>query len=108
MIRPMGEADISRVIPLYLDYYNGHEGACWTKEQGAAMVKLQAVNDEMHHHFYDRLGYGDVNNLPGYHSLAVKPQLVLRVESAFSDLEARGLLRHGSGRFDFGGFQTHL
>lgn len=63
MIRPMAESDIARVIPLYLDYYNGHEGACWTKEQGAAMVKLQAVIDEMHHHFYGRQGYKDASNL---------------------------------------------
>lgn len=136
MIRPMGEADISRVIPLYLDYYNGHEDACWTEEtagrrirqvvtcqdsfcllmeeegavlgfvmgylqqyddlvayylaeiviradaqgkglggalleelerqlkaKGIRLVQLFSVNDEMHHHFYGRQGYGDANNL---------------------------------------------
>ena len=137
MIRPMAESDIARVIPLYLDYYNNHEDACWTeetaarrirqvvtcqdsfcllmeedegaalgfamgyfhqyddlvaydlaeiviradqqgkgygsallgelerraKEQGAAMVQLEAVNDEMHHHFYGRQGYKDASNL---------------------------------------------
>lgn len=30
---------------------------------GAAMVQLDAVNDERHHRFYGRLGYKDVTNL---------------------------------------------
>lgn len=46
--------------------------------------------------------------LPGHHTLAIEPELVLRVEAAFSDLETRGALHHGSGRFDFGGFQIQL
>lgn len=33
------------------------------KELGAAMVQLKAVNDEMHEHFYGKLGYGDTTNL---------------------------------------------
>ena len=30
---------------------------------GAAMVQLQSVNDEMHSHFYGKLGYRDAKNL---------------------------------------------
>ena len=33
------------------------------KELGAAMVQLEAVNDELHEHFYGKLGYGDATNL---------------------------------------------
>ena len=33
------------------------------KEIGAAMVQLVSVNDEMHEHFYGKLGYGDATNL---------------------------------------------
>lgn len=33
------------------------------KELGAAMVQLEAVNDEFHRHFYGKLGYYDSNNL---------------------------------------------
>jgi len=33
------------------------------KEMGAAMVQLVSVNDEMHEHFYGKLGYGDATNL---------------------------------------------
>lgn len=33
------------------------------KEMGAAMVQLVSVHDEMHEHFYGRLGYGDATNL---------------------------------------------
>lgn len=33
------------------------------KKMGAAMVQLVAVNDEMHEHFYGKLGYGDATNL---------------------------------------------
>lgn len=28
----MEESDIEKVIPLYIDYYNIHEGSCWTHE----------------------------------------------------------------------------
>ena len=30
--RIMTEADIDRVVPLYIDYYNTHEGGGWTPE----------------------------------------------------------------------------
>lgn len=33
------------------------------KEMGAAMVQLEAVNDEMHENFYGKLGYADATNL---------------------------------------------
>ena len=33
------------------------------KELGASMVQLLAVNDEMHRHFYGKLGYKDAANL---------------------------------------------
>lgn len=32
------------------------------KEKSAAMIQLQAVNDEMHEHFYGKLGYKNANN----------------------------------------------
>lgn len=134
--RIMTEADISSVIPLYIDHYNTHDGGEWTektvckrihqvwshedalcliaengngicgfamghfeqyddlkaydlveiviaykyqnqglgtdfmlelerwvKRLGGAMIQLQAVNDEMHNHFYGQLHYQDCNNL---------------------------------------------
>lgn len=33
------------------------------RELGAAMIQLQAVNDEMHNHFYSKLGYYNAENL---------------------------------------------
>lgn len=33
------------------------------KEMGAAMIQLQSVNDELHEHFYGKLGYKDAVNL---------------------------------------------
>ncbi len=32
------------------------------REQGAAVITLDAVKDEMHEHFYGKLGYGDAEN----------------------------------------------
>lgn len=32
------------------------------KNEGAAMIQLKAVNDEMHEHFYGKLKYKDVTN----------------------------------------------
>lgn len=36
---------------------------CQVKEQGASLVQLQSVKDDMHSHFYDKLGYRDARNL---------------------------------------------
>lgn len=33
------------------------------KAKGAMLIQLQAVNDEMHEHFYGKLGYQTANNL---------------------------------------------
>ena len=34
------------------------------RERGAAMIQLQAVNDDMHRHFYgDKLGYKETHSL---------------------------------------------
>ena len=33
------------------------------KEQGGAMIQLQAVNDDMHEHFYGKLNYQTCSNL---------------------------------------------
>lgn len=45
---------------------------------------------------------------PGHHRLDLSPGLVDKIEAAFADLDQRGLLRTGAGRFDFGAFQIHI
>lgn len=133
--RRMTEADIQKIVPFFINYYNTHEEGEWTPEptykrihqvwsredsfcvvwedgeelvgfamgyfeqyydlfaydlveiiigkeyqgkgigtqcllelenmvkaEGAAMVKLEAVNDEMHEHFYSKLKYKNVEN----------------------------------------------
>ena len=45
---------------------------------------------------------------PGHHSLDIKPELLVRMRDAFRDLKARGLLRHGSGTFDYGDWAVWL
>lgn len=132
----MKEADIDRLVPMYLAYYNGCEDGGWTEETaykrihqvwshedsfcllledktdilgfamghmeqyddltaydlveiviaadqqgrglgtnlmkeverqvkalGASMIQLQAVNDERHEHFYEKLGFYSAKNL---------------------------------------------
>lgn len=39
---------------------------------------------------------------PGHHSLDVQPEILRRMRDAFRELKAQGMLRHGSGKFDFG------
>ncbi len=136
--RQMFSADIEKVVPIYVEYYNVHEGREWTpekaykrihqtlsredsfalmvedkgqtlgfamgfkrmyddiesfyleeiviaseyqhkgygsallreierrvKEMGVAMVELDSVNDEMHHHFYGKAGYKNTTTLQG-------------------------------------------
>ena len=45
---------------------------------------------------------------PGHHRLDPEPELIGTVEAAFQELSEAGLLRHGSGLFDYGTFQIHL
>ena len=33
------------------------------KDKGAMLIQLQAVNDDLHNHFYGKLGYKDASNL---------------------------------------------
>ena len=33
------------------------------KNEGAMLIQLQAVNDDLHNHFYGKLGYKDASNL---------------------------------------------
>ena len=33
------------------------------KNKGAMLIQLQAVNDDLHNHFYGKLGYKDASNL---------------------------------------------
>lgn len=88
----MKEDDLRKVIPLYIDYYNNHENCCWTeatafkrihqafvmedayciiaeendvRAKGAKLIQLTSVNDEMHHHFYKKLGFCNTTNLIG-------------------------------------------
>ena len=45
--------------------------------------------------------------LPGHHALNCPPDLAVRARDGFRRLRDRGLLRQGTGRFDFGDFQVH-
>lgn len=45
---------------------------------------------------------------PGHHSLAIEPEIVVRMRDAFRDLKAKGLLHHGSGTFTYGDWAVWL
>lgn len=45
---------------------------------------------------------------PAHHSLDIKPQILLNMKKAFSELEDRGLLHHGAGTYDYGNFAIWL
>ena len=45
---------------------------------------------------------------PAHHSLAMPPELLLRMRDAFRRLSANGQLRHGSGTFDYGDWSVRL
>lgn len=46
--------------------------------------------------------------LPGHHDLSIPEGFAGRVEAAFAALAQKGLLKQGSGQFDFGDFQIHI
>lgn len=45
---------------------------------------------------------------PAHHSLKIKPEIISRMRNAFRELEAKGLLHHGSGTFDYGDWAVWL
>lgn len=38
-IRELRVEDIPCLLPLYLDWYNGHEGGCWTEETAGRRIR---------------------------------------------------------------------
>ena len=46
--------------------------------------------------------------LPGHHSLQIPVSLVDEIAASLFHLQSAGKLTHGSGVFDYGGFQLHL
>lgn len=38
-IREMTIGDIQAVLPIYISYYNGHEGGCWTEETAGKRIR---------------------------------------------------------------------
>ncbi len=38
-IRKMTTVDIQSVLPLYISYYNKHEGGCWTEETAGKRIR---------------------------------------------------------------------
>lgn len=46
--------------------------------------------------------------LPGHHSLSIPVSLIDEVEAGFAQIERSGQLKHGSGLFEFGGFQIQI
>lgn len=45
---------------------------------------------------------------PAHHSLDIKPEIIIRMRDAFRELKAKGMLRHGSGTFDYGDWAVWL
>lgn len=45
---------------------------------------------------------------PAHHSLDIAPESIFRMRDAFRELNAKGLLHHGSGMFDYGDWAVWL
>jgi len=46
--RPMEIADIERVVPLYIDYYNDQEDGCWTEETVCKRIRQVLTREDSH------------------------------------------------------------
>lgn len=42
------ETDIDRVLPLYIDYYNGHDGSCWTNKTAYKRIHQVWSREDSH------------------------------------------------------------
>jgi len=45
---------------------------------------------------------------PAHHTLGIQPEILIRMRDAFQQLQAKGLLHHGSGTFDYGDWAVWL
>ncbi len=45
---------------------------------------------------------------PAHHSLDISPEIIIRMRNAFRELKEKGLLRHGSGTFDYSDWAVWL
>lgn len=45
---------------------------------------------------------------PAHHTLAIEPEILVRMRDAFRNLKAEGKLHHGSGTFDYGDWAVWL
>lgn len=45
---------------------------------------------------------------PAHHSLYIQPEILIRMQNAFRQLKANGLLHHGSGKFTYGDWSVWL
>lgn len=45
---------------------------------------------------------------PAHHSLAIQPEIAVRMRNAFRNLKVQGKLRHGAGKFDYGDWSVKL
>lgn len=52
--------------------------------------------------------YKPARIFPGHHSLNISGELILRIKNTLQELEDKGLLRHGSGTFDYGDWSIQL
>ena len=45
---------------------------------------------------------------PAHHALDIRPEMIIRMRNAFVQLKEKGMLHHGSGTFDYGGWSVWL
>lgn len=46
--------------------------------------------------------------LPAHHQLNISVSIIERIENAFSELADKGILKQGTGIFEFEDFQIHI
>ena len=46
--------------------------------------------------------------LPGHYQLDLERELIDEIEAGLSQLKEKGLLKQGTGAFDFGDFEIHI
>ncbi len=85
----------------------------WEKERGYLFTGDLVYKDTLFAYFpstdpkaylnsLERVSLLPVRRLfPGHHSLDIKPEILIRMRDAFRELQNKGKLHHGSGKYDY-------
>lgn len=98
--------------PGHMCFWERERGYLFTGDlvyQGTLFANYPSTDPRAYLHSLEKITALPVKRVfPAHHSLDIGPELIMRMRDAFRELNAKGLLRHGSGTFDYGNWAVQM